>query len=203
MTSSLARLRMSAGMASRSGKKPLLLEQRQIVDLAAVIFGVRAGDGVAGHGHEGDVAGIDEAGRQHGQGGLGADGVVDFGFGIERDAEDLLHEIGGRFLEGGDAVVGVAAIFEPVDLALAGLADERIGHVVVFADAEIEQGAFGMGGQDGPLGPFDLLELVNFGALAVIGAADAVGEQGLKPGILRGAHGVEPWVGVVSIGATV
>ncbi len=43
-----------------------------------------------------------------------------------------------------------------------------------------------MGGEDGPLGALDLLELVDLGALAVVGAADAIGEQGLEPGI--GAH---------------
>ena len=89
MTSNLARLRMSAGMAVEIGKEAVLLAERQVVDLAAVVFGVRAGDGIAGHGHERDVAGIDEAGRQHGQGGLGADGVVDFRHRVESDAEDL------------------------------------------------------------------------------------------------------------------
>ena len=63
------------------------------------------------------------------------------------------------------------------------LAHERIGHVVVLADAEVEQPAFGMGGQGGALGALDLLELVDFAALAVAGAADAVGEERLKPGI--------------------
>ena len=52
---------------------------------------------------------------------------------------------GGGLLEGCDAVVGVAAVFELVDLALEHLADQRIGHVVVFADAEVEQSALGMG----------------------------------------------------------
>ena len=33
------------------------------------------------------------------------------------DAEDFLHEAGRRFLEGGDAVVGVAAVFQLVHLA--------------------------------------------------------------------------------------
>ena len=94
-----------------------------------------------------------------------------------------LHEAGGGFLEGGDAVVGVAAVFELVDLALERVAHQRIGHVVVFADAEVEQLAFGMGGQGGALGPLDLLELVDLGALAVVDAADAVGEQRLEPGI--------------------
>ena len=88
MTSSLARLRMSAGMRGQVGIEAVLLQQRQLVDLAAVIARVRAGDGIAGHGHQRDVAGIDEHGRQHRQGRLGADGVIDLRDRVERDAED-------------------------------------------------------------------------------------------------------------------
>ena len=43
------------------GKEAVLLQQRQLVDLAAVVLRVRAGDRVAGHGHQRDVAGVDEA----------------------------------------------------------------------------------------------------------------------------------------------
>jgi hypothetical protein len=43
-----------------------------------------------------------------------------------------------------------------------------------------------MGSQGGALGALDLLELVDFGALAVIDAADAFGEQRLEPGIAHG-----------------
>src|SRR5262249_33843986 len=93
------------------------------------------------------------------------------------------HEPGGGVLERLNAVVGVAAVFELVDLLFANLAHQGIGHVVVFADAEIEELPLGVGRQDGAFGPFDLLELVDFGALAVVGAADAVGEQRLEPGV--------------------
>ena len=109
--------------------------------------------------------------------------------GSKDDAEDLLHEAGGGLLEGGDAVVGVAAVFDLVRLALEHVAHQRIGHVVVFADAEVEQPAFRVGGQGGALGPLDLLELVDLVALAVVGAADAVGEQRLEPGVGRCGHG--------------
>ncbi len=57
-----------------------------------------------------------------------------------------------------------------------------VGHVVVFADAEVEELPLRMGGEDGSLGPLDLLELIDFGPLAVVGTADAVGEEGLEPG---------------------
>ena len=78
------------GDGGQIGIEAVLLAQRQIVDFAAVVGGVRAGDGIAGHGHQRDVAGIDEHGRQHGQGRLGADGVVDLRGRVERDAEDFV-----------------------------------------------------------------------------------------------------------------
>ncbi len=90
---------------------------------------------------------------------------------------------GRRFLEGRNAIVGVAAIFQLVHFDLEHIADERICHIVVLADTEVEQTAFGMSGQGGAFGPLDLLELVNLAALAVVGPADAVGEERLKPRI--------------------
>src|SRR5262249_522822 len=125
---------------------------------------------------------------QHGQSGLGADRVVDFRLRVESDAEGLFHEVGCRFFEGEDAVVGVAAVFQLVDLAFGDLAHQGVGHVVVFPDAEVEERPLRMGGQEGRFGWFDLPELVDFGAQAVAGAADAVGKQVLKPGSARVAH---------------
>src|SRR5262249_5299410 len=119
----------------------------------------------------------------------GADGVVDLRGRVEADAKDLLHEAGGGLLEGGDAVVGVAPVVELVHLALENVADDGVGHVVVLADAEVEEAALGVGGQGGALGALDLPELVDLRALAVVSAAEAVGEQGLKPGVSRcGGH---------------
>ena len=118
-----------------------------------------------------------------------ADAVVDFGRRVERDAELALHEAGGRLLEGGDAVVGVAAVLGLVDLLGHAAADDLGGHRVVLADAEVEQLALGMVGQRLALGPLDLLELVDRGAFAVVGAADAVGEQRLEVGVGHGELG--------------
>ena len=61
------------------------------------------------------------------------------------------------------------------------------GHVVVLADAEIDQLPLGMFGQGLAFRPLDLFELIDLAALAVVGAADAVGEELLEIGI---AHGV-------------
>jgi hypothetical protein len=88
----------------------------------------------------GDVAGVDEAQRQHGQRGLGADAVVDLGVGIEAGhAEELAHVLGGGDLELADAVVGVAAVGGIVDRLLQRLADGGGRHLVRLADAEVEQ----------------------------------------------------------------
>jgi len=107
---------------------------------------------------------------------------------IERHAKDALHEPRRCFLEGGDAVVRVAAIFKLVRLALEGLAHERIGHIVVLADAEVQQTPLGVSLQGGALGPLDLLELVDFGSLAVTAAANTVGKERLEPRIGRLGH---------------
>ena len=57
------------------------------------------------------------------------------------------------------------------------------GHLVVLADAEVQQLPLGVFGQGLPLGPLDLLELIDFGAFAVVGAADALGEELLEVGV--------------------
>ena len=105
--------------------------------------------------------------------------------GIELDAEIALHEPRGRLFIGRDAVVGVAAVLRPIDLAGHHRAHALGRHLVVLADAEVDQLPLGMLGQGLALGPLDLLELIDRGALAVIGAADAVGKQLLK---IRIAH---------------
>ena len=155
-------------------------QQRQAMDFAAVVLGVRARDRIAGHGHERHVARIDERRGQHGQGGLRADAVVDLLLRIEFDLELALHEAGGGLLEGGNAVVGITAVLRLVDLGGHHAADGRGGHLVVFADAEIDQPPLGMLGQRLALRPFDLLELVDLVAFAVIHAADAIGEHFLE-----------------------
>ena len=102
---------------------------------------------------------------------------------VEGDAVLALHEAGGRLAEGGDAVVGVAAVFGLVDFLGHAAADDLGGHLVVLADAEVEQLALGMVGERLAFGALDLFELVDGGAFAVVGAADAVGEQRLEVGV--------------------
>ena len=99
------------------------------------------------------------------------------------------HELGGGVLVVGDAVVGVPAVLDLVGFAGEGVAHRHVGHVVVLADAEVEEFAFGVFGEGFALGALDLLELVDLGALAVVGPADAFGEQGLEPGV--GGHASE------------
>ena len=65
------------------------------------------------------------------------------------------------------------------------------GHLVVLADAEIDQRPLGMLGQRLPLGPLDLLELVDLGAFAVLGAADPLGKQLLEIGIAHGSSQID------------
>src|SRR5207344_124406 len=86
---------------------------------------------------------------------------------------------------GGDAIVGIPAVLRLADLLRHGPAHVLRRHAVVLADPEVEQQAIGMIGERLTLGALDLLELVDLGALAVVGAADAVGEQGLE---VRVAH---------------
>ena len=81
------------------------------------------------------------------------------------------------------AAAPIAAVFELVDFELHAGADGLGGHVVVFADAEIEERAVGEVVDGLALGPLDLLEFVDGGAFAVVGAADTVGEHRLEVGV--------------------
>ena len=150
------------------------------MDFAAVVLRVRAGHRVARHGHQSDVAGIDETRRQHRQRRFAADAVIDFRGRIKLYVELAGHETGDGLAERRDAVVGVTPVFRPVNLVGHCLADRRRGHLVVLADAEIQQFSLGMLGNRLALGPFDLLELIDFASLAVLGAANSFGEQLLK-----------------------
>jgi hypothetical protein len=127
-----------------------------------------------------DVAGVDEAGREHRQRRLAADGVVHLRGRIERHAERPLHEAGNRLLEAGIAVVHVAAVLGLVDLLGHSPTDRLGGHRVVLADPEIDQRPARSVGQGLPLGPLDLLELVDLGPFAVVRSANPLGKQGLK-----------------------
>ena len=87
---------------------------------------------------------------------------------IEFHLELALHEAGDGLFEGGNAVVGITAVFRLVDLGGHHAANVGGGHFVVLADAEIDQLPLGVFGQGLPLRPLDLLELVDLGALAVV-----------------------------------
>src|SRR5262249_47892270 len=128
----------------------------------------------------------------------GADGVDDLRHRVERDAELTLHEFGRGILERLRTVVGIAAVLELLDFALERIAHQRMGHLVILADAEVEERALGMLGKGLPLGALDLLELVDFSPLAVVGPTNALGKEGLEPGVggssgrRRIGHGARP-----------
>ena len=168
------------------GQEIIFPRQRQGIHAAAVILRVRAGNRITRHGHERHVARIDERRRQHRQRRFRADAMVDFAVRIELDAKIALHEPRHGFLEFGRAVVGIAPVFRPVDFLGHPRANALGRHLVVLADAEIDQRSLGMLGHRFALGSFDLLELVDLRAFAVIRAADALGKQSLK---VRIAHG--------------
>ncbi len=109
--------------------------------------------------------------------------MIDLADGIERHLELALHEAGNGLLECGDAVIGITAVLRLIDLGGHHAANVGGRHFVVFADAEIDQLPLRVLGQGLPLRPLDLLELVDLGAFAVVGAADAVGEKFLEVGI--------------------
>ena len=168
-------------MPSKSGK-------RQLVHAPPVVRGQRSRDWVAGDGHQRHVARVDERRRQDRQPRFRTDAVVDLGRRVERHAVLALHEPRDRLLELRRTVVGVAAVFRLADFLGHPVQHDRVGHAVVFADAEVQQPPLGVLGQRLALGPLDLLELVDRGPLAVLGSADAVGEQRLK---IRIGHGCQ------------
>ncbi len=173
----------------RMGQEPVFLEERELHDFAAEVFGPGAEHAVAGDGQDGDVAGVDEAGREEREGGLAADGVNDLRVGIELDAVQRLHVAGRGRLEVGAAVVGVGAV-----LPFRGFFREagdhgRERHVVGLAHAHVDQLDAGILRGGGAFGAFDLFELVDFGVFAEVGTADPGGEILLEEVFLR--HGAK------------
>ena len=167
------------------GQESVFLKERELHDFAAEVFGPGAEHAVAGDGQDGDVAGIDEAGREEREGGFAADGVNDLRVGIELDAVQRLHVAGGGGLEIGAAVVGVGAVF-PLRGFFREAGDHgRERHVVGLADAHVDQLDAGIFGGGGAFGAFDLFELVDLGVFAEVGTADPGGEVLLEEVFLR------------------
>ena len=102
--------------------------------------------------------------------------MTDLGHRVESHVELAVHELGRRILVILNAVVSVAAVLGLIYFAFQGIADDGGRHVVVLANAEVEELSLRVLGEGFPLGSLDLLELVDLGALAVIRPADAVGE---------------------------
>ncbi len=161
---------------SEVGEVAVLAGEGEIMDKAAVVFGVGAEDGIARGGHEGNVAGVDESGGEDAEGGFAADGVAEVKVGIEVDASDPFHVTGRGLAEAGSAVVGIAAVFGEGGLSGKRGNDFGEGHFVGLTDAEVEEFNAGMSFLGGAFGAFDFLELVDGSVEAVAGTADAVGE---------------------------
>src|SRR5690606_2894318 len=163
----------------------VLGQQRKAVDRAPIVTRMRASYRITWHSHQRYIAGVNETGRQHGQRGLRADAVVDLLVRVQLHLELSLHEPRYRFLKGGDTVVGIATVFRTVDFFGHARPNSRRRHFVVFADAKVQQRPVGILGKSLSLGPLDLLKLIDFGSLAVTGAANPLGEERLK---IRVAH---------------
>ena len=146
---------------------------------------MRAGHRITGNGHERDVAGIDETGRQHGQGGLGANAVIHFAGRVQFHAEHAVHEMSHRLFEFQDPIVRVTAVLRLADLLGHPSANVLGCHCIILADPEIEQLTIGKIGQGLSLGALDLLELVDVGPHPIAGSTDPVCKKVLKIG---GAH---------------
>ena len=158
----------------------VFLQQGQIDHFAAQILGPGAHNGVAGDGQQSDVAGVDEAAGEQGEGGFAADGVADFGIGIQFHAVKRLHVTGGGGLEVRAAVVGVDAVFPLFHFALHGIDDRGKRHVIRFAHAHIDQFHARIFRHGGTFGAFDLFKFVDLGIFAELIAADPVRKIALK-----------------------
>ena len=174
------------GNGLQVGQEVILGGELQVMDEAAVVLGVRAEHRVTRNGHEHIVARIDETAWEDRECGLRANRVEDFGVGVDRHAEEILHVAGGGLLEVRATVVGVAAILRLGSFGLERLHHHRERHLVGLTDAEVDQGDVRLGLLGGSLGALDLLELIDRGRLAVIDAADAFGEELLD---VRVGHG--------------
>ncbi len=172
-------------MLCQIGQEMVLLAQRQVVHHAAVVLRVRAKHRVAGHGHENDVAGIDQRRRKNRKRRLAADGVDDLRLRIDGHAADPAQIPRRRLLEHGVAIVGVPAVLRLAGLRVKRLDDPRVGHRVGLAHAEIEKFRVRVRLLRGALGPLDLLELIDGGVFAVTLPADPLGEQILNVAFLH------------------
>ena len=109
--------------------------------------------------------------------------MIDFGDGIEVNIENFLHEPCSSFFVGSDAIICVASVFNFIDLSFQEVSNEGGSHVVIFANAEIEELAFWVGSKCCALSSFDFFELVDFGGFPIVCATDTICEKRLKPRI--------------------
>ena len=192
MTSVLARFSLSAGMLRQVRQELVLLQQRDVVDLAAVILRVGAEDGIARRGHQRDVAGIDEARRA---GSTGPPWSRSSGRPASRDRCRRRRR---RSSSTGPRPACTArrrcrrSRGCPVAARPCAAPRRTSGNAISSGSPTPMSisSAPGCAARRGALGALDLLELVNLGALAVHPPADAVGEEVLDVRIAHGDSGL-------------
>ena len=125
-------------------------------------------DGIAGHGNQRDVTGVDEACRKHRVGWFATDAVVDLGVWIKLHIKLAFHETRRCFFEFGHTIVGIAAVFRLIDFLCHHIANGLIGHRIIFTNAKVQECTVRMIGKCFSLGTLDLFKLVDLGVFTVI-----------------------------------
>ena len=167
-----------AGDTVQVGEKPVWFGQGQVVDQAAIVFGMRAEHRVARRGHQDIIAGIDQRGRQDGESGFAADRVDHLGFRVDPGhAADPLQVTCRGLLETGVPIVRIPAVFRFPSLLAQRVHYFRERHFIRFANAHVNDFGSGMGRHGGALGALDFFEFVNRVGLAVLTAPDALRKQ--------------------------
>ncbi len=145
---------------------------------------MRAEYRIAGNCHQHVIARIDQRGRQDREGRFAADRVQHLGLGIDAlDAANAVEVARGGLFQDRVAIVRVAAVLGQSRLGAQFLDHLRERHLVGFAHPEVNDIRPGMQCHRGAFGPFDALEFIDRLRLAVLAAADAVGEELLDVGV--------------------
>ena len=114
------------------------------MDGTAIVFSMRASNGVAWHGHHRDIAWIDETSWQHGQCRFATNAVIDLSRRIQLHLKLALHESTYGLFKLGRSVVHIPPILGSIDFDGHLLTYFAIGHGIVFANSKVEQSTVGI-----------------------------------------------------------